>query len=136
MADGIDWLDDGTPYSKRFGDRYHGEQGALAQAQAVFLQGCGLPQAWAGARQWRILETGFGMGLNFLATWAAWRADAQRPQMLHFMSVEAWPVAASDLLRAAQGNPHWSRWHANCTPSIGGCCLACIGWCSRAGAYC
>ena len=68
MADGIDWLDDGTPYSKRFGDRYHGEQGALAQAQAVFLQGCGLPQAWAGARQWRILETGFGMGLNFLAT--------------------------------------------------------------------
>ncbi|MBL8365725.1 MAG: FAD-dependent 5-carboxymethylaminomethyl-2-thiouridine(34) oxidoreductase MnmC [Comamonas sp.] len=105
MADGIDWLDDGTPYSKRFGDRYHGEQGALAQAQAVFLQGCGLPQAWAGARQWRILETGFGMGLNFLATWAAWRADAQRPQMLHFMSVEAWPVAASDLLRAAQCNP-------------------------------
>ena len=77
-GDGIDWLDDGTPYSKRFGDRYHGEQGALAQAQAVFLQGCGRPRPGL-APAGRILETGFGMGLNFLATWAAWRADRSAP---------------------------------------------------------
>ncbi|MBP9785507.1 MAG: FAD-dependent cmnm(5)s(2)U34 oxidoreductase, partial [Giesbergeria sp.] len=70
----IAWLPDGTPYSQRFGDRYQSEQ-ALAQAREVFLHGCGLPLAWAGAAQWRILETGFGFGLNFLATWAAWRAD-------------------------------------------------------------
>lgn len=105
MADGIDWLDDGTPYSKRFGDRYHSEQGGIAQAREVFLHGCGLPQAWAGAPQWRILETGFGFGLNFLVTWAAWRADPARPTLLHFVSLEAWPVSAADLLRAAERHP-------------------------------
>lgn len=105
MAESIDWLDDGTPYSPRFGDRYHSEQGGLAQAREVFLQGCGLPAAWAGLPQWRILETGFGFGLNFLVTWAAWRADPQRPTLLHFVSLEAWPVAAADLLRVASAHP-------------------------------
>ena len=105
MAESIDWLDDGTPYSPRFGDRYHSEQGGMAQARDVFLHGCGLPQAWAGQRQWRILETGFGFGLNFLTTWAAWRADPRQPTLLHFVSLEAWPVSAADLLRAAQRHP-------------------------------
>ena len=100
----IAWLPDGTPYSQRFGDRYQSEQ-ALAQAREVFLHGCGLPLAWAGAAQWRILETGFGFGLNFLATWAAWRADPERPRLLHFVSLEAWPVSAADLLRAAARYP-------------------------------
>ena len=104
MSETIAWLPDGTPYSTRFDDRYHGEQG-LAQARDVFLHGCGLPAAWAGAQQWRILETGFGFGLNFLATWAAWRADPARPRLLHFVSLEAWPVSADDLLRAAQRHP-------------------------------
>jgi tRNA 5-methylaminomethyl-2-thiouridine biosynthesis bifunctional protein len=71
----------------------------------VFLQGCGLPAAWAGQAQWRILETGFGLGLNFLATWHAWRSDALRPRLLHFASVEAWPVAADDLLRSVAEHP-------------------------------
>ncbi|RLJ40144.1 FAD-dependent 5-carboxymethylaminomethyl-2-thiouridine(34) oxidoreductase MnmC [Acidovorax sp. 106] len=100
MSEPIDWLPDGTPYSPRFGDRYHSENGGLDQARRVFLQGCGLPAAWAGQPQWRVLETGFGFGLNFLVTWAAWRADAHRPRLLHFISTEAWPVNAADLLRA------------------------------------
>jgi hypothetical protein len=52
-----------------------------------------------------MLETGFGFGLNFLVTWAAWRADPQRPRLLHFISTEAWPVSAADLLRAASAHP-------------------------------
>ena len=105
MSEPIDWLPDGTPYSPRFGDRYHSENGGLDQAHQVFLHGCGLPAAWAGSAQWRILETGFGFGLNFLVTWAAWRTDAQRPRLLHFISTEAWPVSAADLLRAASAHP-------------------------------
>ena len=105
MAETIDWLPDGTPYSTRFQDRYRSENGGLEQARGVFLHGCDLPQAWAGAAQWRILETGFGLGLNFLVAWAAWRADPHRPHLLHFVSVEAYPVAACDLLRAAQDHP-------------------------------
>ena len=102
MAEPVDWLADGTPASPRFGDRYRSSAAhGLDQARGVFLQGCGLPAAWAGQAQWRILETGFGLGLNFLVTWAAWRADAKRPQRLHFISCEAWPVSAQDLLRGA-----------------------------------
>ena len=105
MSEPIDWLPDGTPYSPRFGDRYHSENGGLDQARRVFLQGCGLPAAWAGQPQWRVLETGFGFGLNFLVTWSAWRADPQRPRLLHFISTEAWPVSAADLLRATSAHP-------------------------------
>ncbi|MBC5783452.1 FAD-dependent 5-carboxymethylaminomethyl-2-thiouridine(34) oxidoreductase MnmC [Ramlibacter sp. USB13] len=105
MSEAVDWRDDGTPRSPRFDDIYRTATGGLEQAQHVFLQGTGLPQAWAGQPQWRVLETGFGLGLNFLATWHAWRSDPQRPALLHFASVEAWPVAAADLLRAVATYP-------------------------------
>ena len=102
MSEPVAWSPEGTPQSPRFGDVYRPATGGLAQARHVFLDGCGLPQAWAGQRQWRILETGFGLGLNFLAAWRAWKDDPQRPGLLHFMSAEAFPVSADDLLRSAQ----------------------------------
>ncbi|MCR8960439.1 FAD-dependent 5-carboxymethylaminomethyl-2-thiouridine(34) oxidoreductase MnmC [Variovorax sp. S2] len=104
-AEPVAWRADGVPRSERFGDNYHTETGALAQARHVFLGGCGLPEAWSGRSKWLILETGFGLGLNFLTTWQAWRADANRPRMLHFVSVEAHPVGPEDLLRAAGAYP-------------------------------
>lgn len=109
MPERIEWLDDGTaggsPFSPRFGDRYRSELGGLDQAKEVFLKGCGLPQAWAGQPQWTVLETGFGLGLNFLVTWAAWKADPDRPRLLHFVSTEAFPASAADVLRSAQTHP-------------------------------
>ncbi len=105
MAEPVDWRPDGQPYSARYGDIYHSESGAAAQARHVFLGGCDLPSAWADAPQWRILETGFGLGLNFLTSWQAWRADPARPRLLHFVSIEAHPVAPADLLRAAAQAP-------------------------------
>ncbi|AEG93357.1 Conserved hypothetical protein [Ramlibacter tataouinensis TTB310] len=95
---------DGTPRSSRWADVYRSASGGLEQALQVFLGGCGLPAAWAGQRQWRILETGFGLGLNFLAAWQAWRDDARRPGLLHFASIEGFPVAAADLLRSARAH--------------------------------
>jgi len=82
---------DGVPYSAVYGD--------IGQARQVFLQGCGLPQKWAGREVFVVLETGFGSGLNFLATWAAWRVDPARPARLHFLSVEKHPFRAEDLAR-------------------------------------
>jgi tRNA 5-methylaminomethyl-2-thiouridine biosynthesis bifunctional protein len=105
MAEPVDWRADGLPRSARFDDIYHSESGAPAQARHVFLGGCGLPAAWAGQPQWRILETGFGFGLNFLTTWQAWRDDPQRPRLLHFVSIEGFSVSAADLLRAASAYP-------------------------------
>jgi len=109
MSERIEWLEDGTaggsPYSPRFGDRYRSELGGLDQAREVFLKGCGLPGAWGGQPQWCVLETGFGLGLNFLVTWAAWKADPLRPRLLHFVSTEAFPASAEDVLRSAQTHP-------------------------------
>lgn len=105
MAEVIDGLPDGTPYSPRFGDRYRSRYGGLAQARGAFLGDCGLPEAWAGQAQWRILETGFGLGLNFLVTWRTWRQDPQRPRILHFVSTEAYPADAPSILRNCAQHP-------------------------------
>jgi len=77
----------------------------ITRARPVFLHGCGLPEAWAGQAQWRVLETGFGLGLNFLATWQAWRTDPQRSRMLHFVSTDTCPVSPAELLQAAGRDP-------------------------------
>jgi tRNA 5-methylaminomethyl-2-thiouridine biosynthesis bifunctional protein len=91
---------DGTPYSSEFQDIYHSTHGGLAQSRHVFLGGNGLPARWRGRASFTILETGFGLGLNFLAAWDAWRADAARPRRLHFVSVEQRPFARADLAAA------------------------------------
>ena len=62
-----------TPYSPEYGDVYHSADSGPGQARHVFLGGNDLPARWAGTRVFIILETGFGLGLNFLATWQAWR---------------------------------------------------------------
>ncbi|HSD61400.1 MAG TPA: bifunctional tRNA (5-methylaminomethyl-2-thiouridine)(34)-methyltransferase MnmD/FAD-dependent 5-carboxymethylaminomethyl-2-thiouridine(34) oxidoreductase MnmC, partial [Burkholderiales bacterium] len=88
---------DGTPYSETYGDVYHSTEGGVAQARHVFLAGNGLPARWAGRERFVILETGFGFGLNFLATWAAWRADPQHCGRLHYLAAEKHPFVCEDL---------------------------------------
>lgn len=90
---------DGVPYSAVYDDVYHSADGGPGQARHVFLGGCGLPRAWSGRDVFVVLETGFGTGLNFLATWSAWRADPARCTRLHFISAEKHPFAAGDLVR-------------------------------------
>ena len=83
--------DGGTPHSLDHGDIYHPRAGAVAQARHVFLAGNGLPARWRGRKRFVILETGFGLGHNFLATWAEWREDTERCDTLHFVSIESAP---------------------------------------------
>ncbi|AOJ75538.1 bifunctional tRNA (5-methylaminomethyl-2-thiouridine)(34)-methyltransferase MnmD/FAD-dependent 5-carboxymethylaminomethyl-2-thiouridine(34) oxidoreductase MnmC [Burkholderia ubonensis] len=96
----IAFSDDGTLVSPAYGDVYHSAAGALAQANYVFVAGNGLPARWQGRRTFTIVETGFGAGGNFLATWAAWRDDPARCERLHFVSVEKHPFTRDDLRRA------------------------------------
>ena len=91
----------GFPYSERYGDIYASREGALGQARHVFLAGNRLPERWRGRDQFVVLETGFGIGTNFLATWQQWRDDVQRCKRLHFVSIERHPLAAADLTAAA-----------------------------------
>jgi tRNA 5-methylaminomethyl-2-thiouridine biosynthesis bifunctional protein len=93
------FLADGSLYSPQFGDIYASKAGALEQAAHVFLGGNGLPERWRNRRNFVIVETGFGAGVNFLATWAAWRETASRHARLHFISAEKHPFRRADLRR-------------------------------------
>ena len=87
----------GTPISPEYGDVYHSAASGPGQAVHVFLRGNELPARWANANIFSIVETGFGLGLNFLATWQAWREDPQRCDRLHFVSIERHPFSAEHL---------------------------------------
>ena len=77
----------------------------LARAQQVFLAGNQLPARWAGRQRFVVLETGFGLGHNFLATWAAWRQDGQRGGQLHYLAVSSQPPQRAGLLQAHAASP-------------------------------
>lgn len=67
------------PESSRFGDVYFSRDNGLEETRYVFLAHNRLPERFrsvpAGGR-FVVAETGFGTGLNFLATWQAWRERA------------------------------------------------------------
>ena len=98
------WRDDGQPVSKQFDDPYFSVENGLEESRHVFLQHNGLPERWAGWHgPFRIVETGFGTGLNFLMTWQSWRehaslSDGQR--WLHFTSIEKYPMSREQLQQA------------------------------------
>lgn len=87
----------GLPFATDYGDRYFSQDSGLAEARHVFLQGNHLPQAWQNKQHFVIGETGFGTGLNFLATWQAWANDPQHCQTLHYISLEKHPIPKSQL---------------------------------------
>lgn len=98
------WTDDGQPRSRLFGDVYFSAQDGLAETRTVFLEGCGLPQAWAGRRRFTVGELGFGTGLNIAALLDLWRREAPAGGRLHVFTVEGFPITAEEAGRAL------SRW--------------------------
>lgn len=83
---------DGQILCTRFGDVYASAAGAWAQAHAVYLEGIELPSIATCQARLRILELGFGLGTNFLATWSAWRRHAAPGARLDYLAVEAHPL--------------------------------------------
>ncbi len=103
----LDWSDDSGPRSKHYGDVYFSTAGGLEEAEHVFLRGNGLPQRWDNHDRsvFCIIETGFGTGLNFLATWNLWRQQGSDRPRLHYISVEKHPLTITDLSRALRSWP-------------------------------
>lgn len=99
------WRADGSLESTHYKDIYFSSDGGLKETHHVFLQGNRLPSAWAGHTQFTIGETGFGTGLNFLATWALWRETQTPGQHLNYISVEGFPLDREDLARALEQWP-------------------------------
>lgn len=101
----LSWSADGAPRARAFDDVYFSREGGLAESEAVFLAGCGLPDAWRGRARFSILELGFGAGLNALAVWRRWRETRAAGALLHFVSIEAFPMEAEDAARALAAFP-------------------------------
>ncbi|MCA2011914.1 tRNA (5-methylaminomethyl-2-thiouridine)(34)-methyltransferase MnmD [Cereibacter sphaeroides] len=88
----LTWTDDGTPVATAFDDPYF--TGGLEETRHVFLAGNDLPARLAP--DFRVAELGFGTGLNLLALSQIW----QGPEVVHFTSFEAFPMAPEDMARA------------------------------------
>lgn len=121
----LTWSDDGAPRSGRFGDVYFSKDDGLAESRAVFLAGCGLPEAWAGRSRFTVAELGFGTGLNIFALLDLWRRDRPRDARLHVFTIEGFPLARNEAERALAAWPELadiagallSRWPAQ-TPGF------------------
>lgn len=87
-----------------FNDSYFSRDDGLEETRKVFLEGCGLPGAWHAQPLFTIAELGFGTGLNVLATWDLWRKHRQAGQTLHFITTEAFLMAAE---HAAKAHAQW-----------------------------
>ena len=57
---------------------------------------------WADQPQWRILALGTGAEARFLSVWQAWKADPQRPHMLHFVALMADTTCLDELTCVAE----------------------------------
>ena len=86
----IEITDDGsaTLYVKELDEHYHSVKGALTESEHIFRD-CAFLHRNKGERV-RILEIGFGTGLNAVVT--AMVADADHP--VHYISLEKYPVEA------------------------------------------
>ncbi len=85
---------DGSPTlrSLRYGELYHAREGGRSQAERLFVGLSGV----AEREEARVLEVGFGVGLNFLATLEAIRKAGGT---LYFIGLEPDPVPAEVLAK-------------------------------------
>ncbi len=100
----LEWRE-GAPVSARFGDSYFSREGGLDESRAVFLAGCGLPEAWARRDLFCVGELGFGTGLNALALWELWRRTRPAGGRLRMVSVEGFPIGVYEAARAHAAFP-------------------------------
>lgn len=118
----LHWEDE-QPRSETFDDVYFSHSDGLAETEAVFLQSNDLAQRFTelDGGTFCIAETGFGTGLNFLASWALWQdsrtnlpasegrgKDQAKPARLHFVSVEQYPLSKKEISRALAAWPELS----------------------------
>ncbi|HCW89095.1 MAG TPA: FAD-dependent cmnm(5)s(2)U34 oxidoreductase, partial [Marinobacter sp.] len=99
----IEWDERGVPRSRRFGDVYFSQENGLEETRYVFLRHNRLAERFRAldpGQAFVIAETGFGTGLNFLAAWQLWEQTAPQDAILHFVSVERYPLSRKDLARA------------------------------------
>ncbi len=95
----IEWAEDGAPISRAYGDIYFSREDGAAETDYVFIEGCGLPDAFEGRARLQTAELGFGLGLTTARLLAAWARAARRPA-LAIASFEIAPAPIEAMARA------------------------------------
>jgi tRNA 5-methylaminomethyl-2-thiouridine biosynthesis bifunctional protein len=111
----LSWNDNVHPHSMRFDDHYYSLINGLEESRHVFIQGNALLERWkklSNNETFYIMETGFGSGLNFLATQQLWQTylekssqhstqqDIRTNNKLHYISIEAYPLTTVQLTKS------------------------------------
>ncbi len=100
----ITWRDE-IPYNTDYEDVYYSTENGLEESRHVYLDGINLAElAERKGSLVRIGELGFGAGLNFLATAQQWLSCPDAP-VLHYISIEKYPLSVADMQRAHQKFP-------------------------------
>ncbi|GLS82605.1 bifunctional tRNA (5-methylaminomethyl-2-thiouridine)(34)-methyltransferase MnmD/FAD-dependent 5-carboxymethylaminomethyl-2-thiouridine(34) oxidoreductase MnmC [Paraferrimonas haliotis] len=102
-ATSILFRDGHTPVSTQFDDVYYSSDNGLAESRYVFLDPINLESRLAEHSRpfYVIAETGFGTGLNFLATWQAFEESGDNAcQRLYFVSFEKYPLPKQLIAKA------------------------------------
>ncbi len=94
-ADGYDTL-----YSSAYRQTYHSTRGALTEARHVFLEGSGARRRLEQGQPTRVLEVGFGAGLNF---WLTVHYSQAGRAPLHYVALEKQLLPASLLASLNHG---------------------------------
>lgn len=111
----LEWIEK-TPKSSTFGDVYFSLDGGIEETKFVFLEKNKLKQRWLEKlnntkadlqKNFTIIETGFGTGLNFLCTAKLWQetTDERRSFWLEFISTEKYPLSKNDLKKCLENFP-------------------------------
>lgn len=94
--------DGAIPRSSAFNDIYYSPENGLAESTYVFIQNNFLEKRFSELceNNFCIAETGFGTGLNFLATCQVWANENRQDKHLDFISFEKYPFKLEDLEKA------------------------------------
>lgn len=82
-----------TLFNEIIGEHYHSAHGALQESKHVFIA-AGLDEVWRRqpAQEIKVLEVGFGTGLNFLLSYLYGEENGVK---LNYCGIEAFPLAKS-----------------------------------------
>jgi len=115
----LHYNEQGTPVSDVFDDVYFSNDSGLHETLYVFVTQNGLPERFQThrRRQFHVMETGFGTGLNFLVLWREFVTSLEQAphrlcQQLHFSTFEKFPLSHSDLQQALQQWPELAPYSA------------------------
>ncbi|VAW46275.1 tRNA (5-methylaminomethyl-2-thiouridylate)-methyltransferase / FAD-dependent cmnm(5)s(2)U34 oxidoreductase [hydrothermal vent metagenome] len=106
----VTWTDKCVPHSALFDDYYFSSDDGLAEVEHTFIQPNQLISRFSKSKMnkvFRIAETGFGSGLNFLVAVQHWLTHSLPDHQLHFMSFEKHPMRWTDIARVHQQYPQF-----------------------------